>query len=224
MSAHSLSLVHLVREPGRKDGPPPLLILLHGVGGDEHGWDDILPQLDERFLILSVRAPNVSANGGYCWFNVEFADGTFSINAEQAQSGWRAVSQFAWEAPHAYAAATGQVYLMGFSQGAAMAFCAMLTAPEGLSGIIALNGRVLPQVRPFAVNADRLRNFPVLYVYGTYDKVIPITFARESLEYLMTTGAALQAHEYPIAHEMPAESLREVNAWLARRFNQENQA
>lgn len=224
MNAQSLSLVHLVREPKSKDGPPPLLILLHGVGGDEHGWEDILTQLEERFLILSVRAPNAYPNGGYCWFNVEFANGTFSIDARQAEASWRAVTQFAGEAAHAYAAATGQVYLMGFSQGAAMAFCAMLTAPERLGGVIALNGRVLPQVRPFAVSADRLRNFPVLYVYGTYDNVIPIAFARESLEYLMTTGAALQAHEYPIAHEMPAESLRDVNAWLARRFDQENQA
>lgn len=211
---HNFSLVHLVREPKSNVGTPPLLILLHGVGGDEHGWDDILPQLDERFVILSVRAPNVYVNGGYCWFNVEFAEGKFSINAAQAEASWRALAKFVDEAVAAYHTTPGQVYLMGFSQGAAMAFCAMLTAPETLGGIIALNGRVLPEVRPFAVSPERLKNFPVLYVFGTHDNVIPIAFARESQAYLETTGVKLDAHEYPIAHEITAQTLREVNRWL----------
>lgn len=223
MNTRDLSLVHLVREPGNAV-LPPLLILLHGVGGDEHGWDEILPQLDERFLILSVRAPNPNSNGGYCWFNVEFANGTFSINAQQAQASWRAVVHFAEQAADAYTTAPRQVYLMGFSQGAAMAFCAMLTAPEKSDGIIALNGRVLPEVRPYAVSADRLHDFPVLYVYGTHDNVIPVAFARESVEYLTKTGVGLEAREYPIGHEMPTESLRDVNTWLAGRFDKGNRA
>lgn len=217
MMAQTLSLVHIAHKPKNVTARPPLLILLHGVGGDEHGWDDIVPQLDERFLILSVRAPNEYANGGYCWFNVEFTDGKFSINAAQAEASWRAIARFVDEAVEAYNAAP-QVYLMGFSQGAAMAFCTMLTAPETLGGIIALNGRVLPEVKPYAVAFERLENFPVLFVYGTYDKVIPVAFAREADAYLATTGAALKAHEFPIAHEITTDSLREVQVWLAQRF------
>jgi phospholipase/carboxylesterase len=213
-----LSLIHLMRESNIPNAPSPLLILLHGVGGDEHGWDEILPQLDERYLVLSVRAPNEYANGGYCWFNVEFNDGKFSINTLQAEASWRALAKFVDEAAAGYRVAPEQVYLMGFSQGAAMAFCTMLTAPEKLGGIIALNGRVLPEVKPYAVAFERLENFPVLFVYGTYDKVIPVAFAREAHAYLATTGAALQAHEFPIAHEITADSLREVQVWLAQRF------
>lgn len=217
-SNRKLSLVHLVRAPQANVDQPPLLILLHGVGGDEHGFDDILSQLDRRFLILSVRAPNEYANGGYCWFNVEFADGKFSIHAEQAKTSWRALANFAEQATAAYNALPHQTYLMGFSQGAAMAFCVMLTAPESLGGIIALNGRVLPEVRPFAAASERLKNFPVLYLFGTYDNVIPVAFARESQAYLETTDVALTAREYPIGHEITAETLRAVNQWLGARF------
>ena len=212
-----LSLVHFVREPENASAPP-LLILLHGVGSDEHGWDDILPQLDERFLVLSARAPNVYANGGYCWFNVGFANGKFSIDAQMAQNSWRAIANFADKAAAAYNVPAGQVYLMGFSQGAAMAFCTMLTAPEKLGGIIALNGRLLPEVRPYAASAAQLKDFPVLYVYGTRDTVIPISFAHESHEYLGTLGVRLEALEYPIAHQITAEGLRDVNLWLAQRL------
>ncbi len=51
-----LSLVHLVREPIVEVRNPPLLLLLHGVGSNEYDLFGLAPYLDERFLIISVRA------------------------------------------------------------------------------------------------------------------------------------------------------------------------
>src|SRR6266436_5075172 len=66
------SLVHLLRQPLVETSTPPLLLLLHGVGSNEHDLFALAPFLDERFLIISVRAPNTQAPGSYAWFEVDF--------------------------------------------------------------------------------------------------------------------------------------------------------
>jgi phospholipase/carboxylesterase len=60
MEQRQLSLVHMLRPP--ETGAPvnhksPMLILLHGVRSNEQDLFALTPYLDERFIILSVRAP-----------------------------------------------------------------------------------------------------------------------------------------------------------------------
>ena len=69
---NTLPLVHLVRQPIIEAGTPPLLLLLHGVGSNEHDLFELAPFLDKRFLIISVRAPNTLGAGSYAWFEVNF--------------------------------------------------------------------------------------------------------------------------------------------------------
>ena len=42
----------------------PTLIMLHGRGADEEDLLGLAQYLDERFLIISPRAPNVFSSGG----------------------------------------------------------------------------------------------------------------------------------------------------------------
>src|SRR5687767_7263740 len=118
--SHQLSLTHLVRAPARPHPMPPLLLLLHGVGSNEHDLFSLAPQLDDRVLILSVRAPNVRTVGSYAWFNVTFAPQGSVIDPQQAERSRLALIQFIGEATQAYGVDPRQVYLMGFSQGAIM--------------------------------------------------------------------------------------------------------
>ena len=66
LSDRKLSLTHLVRGPGRGgQTAPPLLLLLHGVGSNEEDLFGLAPYLDERFLVVSARAPVTLGYGGY---------------------------------------------------------------------------------------------------------------------------------------------------------------
>jgi phospholipase/carboxylesterase len=59
-----LSLEHIVREAAApSNGPAPLLMLLHGVGSNEHDLLGLAPSLDPRFTIVSARAPIVLGQG-----------------------------------------------------------------------------------------------------------------------------------------------------------------
>ena len=214
MNVTTLSLNHLVHSPKSEVRLPPLLILLHGIGSNEHDLFALSPHLDARFLIVSARAPITLMPGSYAWFHAEFGGGTPRINSAEAESSRRAILDFIEEAVQAYHADRTRVYLMGFSQGAIMSMSVMLTYPEGLAGVVAMSGRILPDIKPDGAAPAGLEGFPVMVLHGVQDDVLPISYGRASRDYLSTLPVILTYREYPIAHQISEESLADASAWL----------
>jgi phospholipase/carboxylesterase len=215
----TLPLVYLVRQPAIEAGTPPLLLLLHGIGSNEHDLYGLAPFLDERFLIISVRAPNILGPGSYAWFDADFTPQGPVINPEQAEVSRKTLITFLKEAVTAYDADPKQVYLMGFSQGAIMSASVALTQPELVAGAVLMSGRILPEIRPLIATSEELRSFPFLVVHGTADMVLPITHGRASRELLSSLPVNLTYHEYPMGHEVNQESLSDVTTWLTEQLN-----
>jgi phospholipase/carboxylesterase len=219
MNVTTLSLHHLLRPPISDVPEPPLLLLLHGIGSNEHDLFALATYLDQRFLILSARAPITLMPGSYAWFHADLTAGTPHINPVEAESSRRAILEFIDEAVDAYTADRNRVYLMGFSQGAIMSMSVMLTRPEALAGVIAMSGRILPEVRPLTVAHEKLTGFPVMVVHGVYDEVLTISYGRASREYLSTLPVNLTYREYPMGHQISEESLGDARAWLSQRLD-----
>jgi phospholipase/carboxylesterase len=217
MQIQKLSLVHLLQPPrSGQGGAPPLLLLLHGVGSNEEDLFGLAPALDTRFLIISARAPITLAAGSYAWFEVDFRTGTAPIiQPEQAEASRRKLLAFISEAVVAYGADASRVYLMGFSQGAIMSASVMLTHPQLLAGAVLMSGRVLPEVLPQRAPLEALRDFPVLVVHGSGDRVLPLQHAHESRQLLEALPVRLDYREYPMGHEVSAQSLADVTQWLS---------
>jgi len=215
----TLPLVHLVRQPIIEAGTPPLLLLLHGIGSNEHDLYGLAPFLDKRFLIISVRAPNKLGPGSYAWFEVDFTPQGPVIKPEQAESSHKTLIIFLKEAITAYGADPKQVYLMGFSQGAIMSASVALIQPELVAGAVLMSGRIPLEIRQLIASNEELSGFPFLVVHGTADMVLPITYGRDSRELLSSLPVDLTYHEYPMGHEVSQESLRDVTAWLAEQLD-----
>jgi phospholipase/carboxylesterase len=215
----NLPLVHLVRQPLIEEATPPLLLLLHGVGSNEHDLYGLAPFLDERFLIISVRAPNTLSPGSYAWFEVEFTPQGPAIDPQQAEASRETLITFIKEAVTVYGADPKQVYLMGFSQGAIMSASVALTRPELFAGAVLMSGRILPEIRPLIASNEELSGFPFLVVHGTADMVLPITYGRASREFLSSLPVDLTYHEYTMGHEVTQESLSDVTAWLTEQLD-----
>src|SRR5258708_18018051 len=124
------SLGTLGRQTLVETSTPPLLLLLHGVGSNEHDLFALAPFLDERFLIISVRAPNTQAPGSYAWFEVDFTPQGPVINPAQAEASRKALIAFLAQPLPTHNADPKQVYLMRFSQGAIMSASVALTRPD----------------------------------------------------------------------------------------------
>ena len=216
---NTLPLVHLVRQPIMEAGTPPLLLLLHGVGSNEHDLFELAPFLDKRFLIISVRAPNTLGAGSYAWFEVNFTPQGPVIHPEQAEASRKTLITFIKEAITAYGANAKQVYLMGFSQGAIMSASVALTRPELVAGAVLMSGRILPEIQPLIASHEELAGFPFLVVHGTADMVLPISYGRSSRTLLSSLPVDLTYHEYPMGHEVSQASLSDVTVWLTERLD-----
>lgn len=219
MSTEGFSLIHLARAPDAAHAslasPPPLLILLHGVGSNEADLFSLAPYLDRRFLVVSARAPVVLGPGSYGWFNIEFTPAGLVADIAQAKQSLALLPGFIAELLRSYGADSKRVYLAGFSQGAMMSLALALTRPEMLAGVVAMSGRFPARALEGEPDREALAGLPFLVTHGLYDPVLPIEEGRDVRKHLEALPVALTYREYPMAHEVSLESLRDVSAWLS---------
>lgn len=217
MDARTLSLTHLLHEPReRGSGPPPLLLLLHGIGSNEQDLLGLAPYLDSRFMLVSARAPVVMGMGAYGWFNIEFTPQGLVADLEQARKSLDLLPGFIDELVETYETDARCTYLAGFSQGAMMSLALMLTRPQKVAGVIAMSGRLPSQVLEGDLDRQALAGMPVIITHGIYDPVLPVEQGREARKLLESLPVELTYREYPMGHEVSMESLRDVSAWLGK--------
>ncbi len=216
----NLPLVHLVRQPLPDESHPPLLLLLHGVGSNEHDLFGLAPMLDPRFVVVSLRAPITLAPGSYAWFHVEFTPQGSLINPAEAEQSRQILIETIQQAAATFGANPQRVYLMGFSQGAIMSASVALTRPDLVAGAVLMSGRILPEIQPRMVEPEQLAGLPILAVHGTADTVLPIHNGRASRDLLSKLPVKLTYNEYAMGHEVTPQSLRDVQAWLGERLDE----
>lgn len=197
-----------------------MLLLLHGVGSHEGDLFSMAPALDERFFVVSARAPITLMPSAYAWFHVEFTPTGPVINPQDAEQSRLKLLDFIDELVTAYQLDPQQIYLMGFSQGAIMSLSLALTRPEKLAGVVAMSGRILPQVLPVQAKPEALEDLPIFVVHGTRDQRLPIAYGRNSRDTLLKLPVALTYREYPMGHEVSAESFQDVRGWLKEQLDQ----
>ena len=211
------TLTHLMQKPRSQSAErPPLLLLLHGLGSNEEDLFSLAPAVDERFLVVSARAPVAMSWGGFCWFNIEFGPAGIIADLEQARRSLGLLPPFIDEVVRTYSVDEKCVYLAGFSQGAMMSLALMLSRPEKIAGVVAMSGRLPEIAASVEVDREALAGMPVLLTHGIYDPVLPVQQGRAARQYLESLPVDLTYREYPMGHEVSMESLRDVCAWLTR--------
>lgn len=178
------------------------------------------PYLDERFFIVSVRGPVTLGPGMYAWFHVLLDPIQPQINAQEADHSRITLLLFIDEVAAAYNTDPSRTYLLGFSQGAIMSLSLALTRPEKLAGVVAMSGRVLPEVLPKMAPAEAMRGLPILVVHGTEDVVLPIHHGRAARDRLSALPVALTYREYSMGHNVSEETLADVTTWLRQRLDE----
>jgi phospholipase/carboxylesterase len=213
----ALPLVHLHRAALKpSSGRSPLLVLAHGYGSHEGDLFGLHPYLDDRFIVVSARAPLTLSDGAYAWYPLDWrADGTIVPDETEASASLARLTQFVEAARQIYNA--GSVYLAGFSQGAMMSQALALSRPDLIAGAVLMSGRTLNLLRD-APPTGKLWP-PFLITHGTQDQVVPVAEGRFSRDFLTGLGAQVDYHEYPMPHTISESSLGDVDAWLTGRLD-----
>ncbi|MET4108955.1 MULTISPECIES: esterase [Hymenobacter] len=212
-----LSLGYRLVNPAQATGAKRLLLLLHGVGGNELNLLPVGEQLaDGHTLVLTVRAPLVFGPMGFGFYQVDFSSGKPVFNQAQQLDGQRLLLTFIREASARYGIPAGQVYLLGFSQGAIMAYDVALTHPAQVRGVLAFSGRMLIESRQHHAPAADIRKVHFFLSHGRHDDKLPAFYADEAVTFLQTLNITPHYEAFEGGHEVTASGMMAAQKWLGR--------
>ncbi len=198
------------------------VIWMHGLGADARDFYGIPPELglpdDLHVRHVFPNAPRmpVTINQGLimrAWYDVA----GFGAR-DQDEQGIRRAAEWIDELTAREVergAAADRIVLAGFSQGGAMALFAGLRYPESLAGVMCLSGYLLLPDALETEASDANRSVSIFQAHGRSDPLVPLALGHGTREGLERAGYEVDYHEYPMAHSVCHEEVRDIGDWLA---------
>ena len=188
-----------------------LLLLLHGVGSNEHDLAALAPVIDPDGYWLAVcpRGP-YSYGPGFAWFRLDAPE----LAGSTMQSSLDAIDQVVDETCEQYNLQRDEMVVGGFSMGGAMSLVYAFRPAERPrpAGALVMSGFLPSEI---AGNLDFTGELPpVLMQHGTRDPMIPLARARQAADVLREHDVPVVWREYPMEHNVIQESARDASDWL----------
>jgi len=174
--------------------PAPLLVMLHGAGGDARHGMGLLRDVADAYGVI-VLAP---ASRGATWDVIGDRYGADVHTLDRA---------LAWVFER-YAVDAGRVAIGGFSDGATYALSLGIGNGELFTHMLAFS--------PGFVAPAEQQGAPAIFIsHGTDDGVLPIrACSRRIVPMLMRAGYAVEYHEFTGGHTIPGEIAHEAVEWF----------
>lgn len=185
------------------------LLLIHGWSGDETVMWIFTRNLPIDYWIFAPRGPVQHPESGYGWLEHEQSLPTLDDFTQPAANMMKAFRRWT----DGTGAETGVIDVMGFSQGAGMAYALGALFPEQVKRVIALAG-FLPAEEPFPGRYQALRGKHIYIAHGTRDETIPVVKAQEAARVLQEAGAQVTYCESDAGHKLSASCLRGLNDFI----------
>ena len=191
-------------------GPFPVILLLHGWTGDENSMWVFTSRLPANHLLIAPRGLYPVSQGGYAWHTTH--------------NGWTNIAQFLpavealneWLIPTRFPRADfSDLHLIGFSQGAALAYAFTLSYPERVASLSALSGFMPEGIRAESA-FQRLNGLPVFITHGTQDALVPVARARQAAEFFDRVGAEVSYCEHDVGHKLNAACFRGLEEFFRK--------
>jgi phospholipase/carboxylesterase len=182
--------------------------------------------MDERYLIISARAPYDLPPMGAAWYAINFdaEGGKFSDTTQAAQS-IKKIRQFIKQLQQHYSIDSENLNLLGFSQGAILSYALSLNAPSKFNAVVAMSGYLNHDLLEKGDAGEfRFHESETTTTYfvshGTMDQVVPFAWARQAPPELQKIGVQHVWKEYPMGHGVSPQNFYDMREWLdAQVFN-----
>jgi predicted esterase len=202
-----VDFTHVYQPPATPGAP--ILLLLHGTGGNEHDLVPLAELLRPGAGILSPRGKVLER--GMPRFFRRLAEGVFDIEDLKLRTAELADFVTAAAAQHEFS--TRDVMAVGFSNGANIAGALLLLRPDVL-GTAVLFRAMVPLV------PDTLPDIPATPVLISNGRMDPLVSAEETerlAALLRSAGADVTVAWQNSAHELTERDVITAREWLAQR-------
>jgi phospholipase/carboxylesterase len=202
------------------------VIWLHGLGADRYDFQPVAEALQQRLTTTRCVLPQaptraVTINGGWAmpsWYDILAMSPARAIDQAQLEQSAQSVIDLI-EAQRDSGIDPARIFLAGFSQGGAVVYhTAFLRWPGPLGGVIALS-TYAPTFNPDLKLSPLQAALPVLALHGARDDVVLPAMGRAAYDCLIQNHVQAQWKDYPMAHEVVLEEIRDIGEWLAARLD-----
>lgn len=192
-----------------------LLVLIHGLTGDENVMWVFARNLSPDYWMVAPRAPYSSgmAQGGYSW-RQNSNEAEDRPRLDELRDSAEALLQLIEEYAASIKVDSGSFDVMGFSQGAAMSSLLAFLYPERIRKVGILAGFV-PEGLEELLSQRPLEGKPFFVAHGTKDETISIEHARASVKLLKQAGAQVTDCEDDVGHKVSASCLRALKDFFS---------
>lgn len=194
----------------RGDKAERLLVLMHGIGSNEHDLAGLAPVIDPDgcFVVVCPRGP-YAYGPGFAWFRMESQD----LAGPTMSSSLQAIDEVIDSSCDQYELEREQMVVGGFSMGGAMSLAFTFRAAERPrpAGVLVMSGFLPgdPDERDWSGELP-----PILMQHGTRDPMVPLERAKWTADVLKEHDVPLVFRTYPMEHTVSMESARDAKDWL----------
>jgi predicted esterase len=203
-----LGCVHVYEPPSEPSAP--ILLLLHGTGGNEQ---DLLPLVEVLAPIAGVLSPRGKVlERGMPRFFRRLAEGVFDIEDLQFRTG--ELADFITRAAAEYKFDVARLTALGFSNGANIAGSLLLLRPDVLKSGILIRAMVplVPNPMP------NLAGTRVLVLNGRQDPLVSLAETERLAALFANAGADVHVKLQPSGHDLTEADVVDAREWLAQRI------
>jgi phospholipase/carboxylesterase len=210
-----LSINYLIKESTTLNSKSPLLLLLHGYGSNEADLHSFANYLPEHYTVVSIRAPHALPSGGFAWYNINFDNDMNKFNDHnQAKNSIKLIMKFLDELIEKYSIESNDISLLGFSQGTILSYALGLNFPERFKKIIGFSGYIDESMVFTNTNNLDYSNLNLYISHGTQDPIIPVDWARKSIEILKKEKINHNYKEFVSGHTISPDNFYDFKSWL----------
>jgi phospholipase/carboxylesterase len=191
-----------------------LLVLMHGVGGNEMNLAHLGAELPPETRVVLARGPLTLGPGQHAWFQVSFGHEGPRPDLAAAESSRQALATFIEQLQAEWHVAPSRTVVAGFSQGGIMSASIGLTQPALIQGFGILSGRILPEITPQVADRTSLSTLRAFIGHGRDDTKLTVNWAHRADAMLTELGVTHETHLYPGDHGIPLAMQEDFFSWL----------
>jgi phospholipase/carboxylesterase len=190
----------------------PLIVWLHGRGGNERQLQRIMPLVSMRnYIAIAPRGNRLSdqpCQEPYGWLQTD----------EHIQQAQQSVFDSVELASRKFHVCSRRIFLTGYDQGGTMALRIALSHPTRFAGAISLCGRFPTGRTPFG-NLVAARRLAVFLGTGRISQEYPAAQVCEDLRLLHAAGLSVTLRQYPCGDELMPQMLSDLDRWIIEQIS-----